>query len=67
MTTQKRISKPEGDGRTSGIPFCSYDLKINMEECEMKKKVMFVMAALAAVGAAVTGCVCLGNVKLYGR
>jgi hypothetical protein len=40
---------------------------MNMEECEMKKKVMFVLAALAAAGAAVIGCVCLGNVKLYGR
>ena len=50
-----------------GIPFCSYDLKMNMEECDMKKKVMFVLAALAAAGAAVTGYICLGNVKLYGR
>lgn len=33
----------------------------------MKKKVMFVLAALAAARAAVTGCVYLGNVKLYGR
>lgn len=33
----------------------------------MKKKVMFAIAALGAVVAAVTGCVCLGNVKLYGR
>lgn len=33
----------------------------------MKKKVMFMLAALAAVGAAVTGCICLGNLKLYGR
>ena len=49
------------------IPFCSYDLKMNMEECNMKKKVMFVLAALAAAGAAVTGYICLGNVKLYGR
>ena len=49
------------------IPFCSYDLKMNMEECDMKKKVMFVLAALAAAGAAVTGYICLGNVKLYGR
>ena len=50
-----------------GIPFCSYNLKMNMEECDMKKKVMFVLAALAAAGAAVTGYICLGNVKLYGR
>ena len=49
------------------IPFCSYDLKMNMEECNMKKKVMFVLAALAAAGAAVTGYICLGNVKLYDR
>ncbi len=33
----------------------------------MKKKVMFVLAALAATGALVTGYICLGNVKLYGR
>lgn len=50
-----------------GIPFCFFDLKMNMEECDMKKKVMFVLAALAAAGAAVTSCICLGNLKLYGR
>jgi hypothetical protein len=62
------ISKPEGDGcHKATSPFCSFDLKMNMEECEMKKKVMFVLAALAAAGAAVTGYICLGNVKLYGR
>lgn len=33
----------------------------------MKKKVMCVLAVLAAAGAAVTGYICLGNVKLYGR
>ena len=33
----------------------------------MKKKVMFMLAALAAAGASVTGCICLGNLKLYGR
>ena len=52
------------------IPFCSYDLKMSMEECDMKKKVMFVLAALAALaaaGAVVTGYICLGNIKIYGR
>ena len=31
----------------------------------MKKKVMITLAALAAAGAAVTGCICLANTKVY--
>ena len=38
-----------------------------MEECDMKKKVVFALAALAEAGATVTSYICLGNVKLYGR
>ena len=33
----------------------------------MKKKVMITMAALAAAGVAVTGCICLANAKVYGH
>lgn len=61
------ISKTERGCRKAASPFRSFDLKMNMEECEMKKKVIFMLAALAAAGAAVTGCICLGNLKLYGR
>lgn len=33
---------------------------------KMKKKVMIALAALAVTGAAVTGCICLANAKVYG-
>jgi len=32
----------------------------------MKKKVVITLAALAAAGVAVTGCICLANSKVYG-
>lgn len=64
---EKRFSEPAGDVLKQAHPFAVLRFeKMNMEECNMKKKVVFVLAALAA-GAAVTGCVCLANVKLYGR
>lgn len=33
----------------------------------MKKKVIITLVALSAVGAAVTGCICLANTKVYGH
>lgn len=33
----------------------------------MKKKVMITLAALAVTGAAITGCICLANAKVYGH
>ena len=36
------------------------------EECNMKK-VMIVLAALAAAGVAVTGCIFRANTKVYGN
>ena len=47
-------------------PFPILHNKLNLEECNMKKKVMITLAALAAAGAAVTGCICLANSKVYG-
>ena len=32
----------------------------------MKKKVKITLAALAVAGAALTGCICLANTKIYG-
>ena len=62
---RRRISKPEGDVcHQAESPFGLFNFKMNMEECEMKKKVVFTLAALAAAGAAVIGYICLGNVKL---